>query len=219
MSQEMEFVWVVRREDLFPKSSPHGFEELEEGELEERYLGPMRRRGFFVERREAEKCPAWKQVIPYVLVRYEDQYLLLTRLQAQSEARLHGLQSLGVGGHINPIDADSKDEELLWAACHRELEEELHLDAPYTLRPLGLINDDTTEVGSVHVGLVFEARCSAPPEIRETEKMKGALTPLAGLRDLCQTLSALESWSRFLLMKLVEFDASEFGDTAGDSGS
>ncbi len=195
---ELEFVWVVRRRDLFPTRTPHGFERCSTQELEERYLRCMRDKGFFVERREAERNPEWKQVIPYGLVKHEGEFLVLERLKAQSEARLHGLLSLGVGGHINPQD-QKPSQDLIECACRRELEEELHDLGDPQIEALGLINDDSTEVGAVHVGLVFGITAHTPPKVRETEKMAGCLTPLAGLQNLCQTLSAFETWTRLIL--------------------
>jgi predicted NUDIX family phosphoesterase len=157
-----------------------------------------REQGFFVERREAERCPAWKQPIPYCVVTFEQELLLLERLASQGEARLHGKQSIGIGGHVDPPDAEGEGE-LFANACRRELHEELELRGDFEIQPLGLLNDDATEVGAVHVGLVFGIRCSERPQIRETDKMRGRWVPLAGSQDLCKTPALLESWSRILL--------------------
>jgi predicted NUDIX family phosphoesterase len=194
----LEFVWVVRRRDLFPDFSPQGFVRLTPHELETRYLEPARSRGFFVERREAESCPAWKQLIPYCLVRHEDSMLVFERLTTQGEARLHGKLSIGVGGHINPVDADEYGD-LIRRAANRELSEELVGMPGADLIPLGLLNDDRDAVGAVHAGVVFGVRSRTPPSVRETDKMVGRLTPLVDLRGICQTPRQLESWSRAIL--------------------
>ncbi|MAE75682.1 MAG: hypothetical protein CMJ85_02290 [Planctomycetes bacterium] len=193
----MEFVWVVRRRDLFPSFTPHGFVPLGVEELEDRYLSVVRERGFFVERREAEVTPAWKQVIPYCTVRWEDQVLVLKRLRAQSEARLHGLLSIGVGGHINPQDAEAGD--LIARAAEREVSEELKVDPPFRMKPIGILNDDGSEVGAVHVGVVFGLRMDRAPEVRERDKMTAIPTSLADLAALCENPSSIESWSREIL--------------------
>lgn len=165
-------------------------------------LATMLEKGFFVERREAEQSPEWKQVIPYCLVRSGDQWLVLERLKAQSEARLHGLLSLGVGGHINPCDAGG-DLDLITTGAWRELEEEIGVNDPGqagALAPLGLLNDDSNEVGAVHVGVVFGLAVGEPaPTIREHEKMRGSWSPLAELKSLCQDPERFESWTAEIL--------------------
>lgn len=196
----MEFVWVVPRTVLFPEATPHGLLALEAQELEDRYLGPAREEGFFVERRYAEEHPEFKQPIPYVAVCREDQVLCLTRLSTQGEKRLHGKRSIGVGGHINPCDQDEGD--LFASACERELHEELVLpETALDLTPVGLLNDDTTAVGAVHVGLVYRLDASAiEVAIRETSAMAGEFESLAGLQELaCSSTPPFETWSTLLL--------------------
>ncbi len=198
----MEFVWVVPRASLFPSFAPHGLLALEPTVLEERFLRVAREEGFFVERRWAETQPAYKQPIPYVAVLRDGEALCLTRLSAQGEKRLHGKRSIGVGGHINPCDADGAGE-LFMRACERELREELTLPpaAPLPLRPIGLLNDDSTPVGAVHVGLVYALDARAlEVGIRETSAMTGRFEPLSALRALAAGEdSPFESWSALLL--------------------
>lgn len=200
---------MVPRSALFPTFTPHGLLALDPAVLEERFLRVAREEGFFVERRWAETQPAYKQPIPYVAVLREGEVLCLTRLAAQGEKRLHGKRSIGVGGHVNPCDAppaqaaSASAADLFARACHRELHEELALpaDAPLALRPIGLLNDDTTPVGAVHVGLVYalDAR-DLTISIRETSAMSGAFEPLAALRRQAESAdSPFETWSALLL--------------------
>ena len=199
-STRMEFVWVVPRSVLFPEATPHGLLALEAQELEDRYLGPARDQGFFIERRYAEEHPEFKQPIPYVAVCREDQVLCLTRLSTQGEQRLHGKRSIGVGGHINPCDQDEGD--LFASACERELHEELVLpETALDLTPVGLLNDDTTAVGAVHVGLVYRLDASSiEVAIRETSAMAGDFESLGTLQDLaCSPEPPFETWSTLLL--------------------
>lgn len=203
MGPGMEFVWVVPRASLFPASTPHGLLALTPGALEERFLGPCREHGYFVERRWAENHPECKQPIPYVAVQRGGELLCLTRLPSQGERRLHGKRSIGVGGHVNPCDAERGIERLFEEACHRELHEELDLpaDAALKLRPVGLLNDDTTAVGAVHVGLVYALDAAdLPVRIRETSAMTGGFEPQAELRRLAEDPdSPFETWSTLLL--------------------
>jgi len=204
----MEFVWVVPRRALFPSATPHGLLPLAAAELEQRFLRPAREEGFFVERRYAEEHPEFKQPIPYVALCHEDQVLCLTRLKTQGESRLHGKRSIGVGGHINPCDLpqEAQQPDLFRNACLRELHEELVLpeQAGQFLEPVGLLNDDTTAVGAVHVGLVYRLDAStldrAVLSIRECSAMTGGFTPLSELEQLAQSASPpFETWSTLLL--------------------
>jgi len=211
---DLEFVWVVRRRDLFPDFVPHGFVSLAADDLM-RTLDVIRERGFFVERREAERHPAWKQSIPYCIVRWEGQILVMERLRAQSESRLHGKRSIGVGGHVNPVDREAQGDDLLLSCAVRELHEELIVDGEIELEPLGLLNDDTDPVGAVHVGVVYGvAIFSNRPAIRETHKMAGRFHPLAEIQDLCQDSARIESWTRMLLAAAFR-ESSDFPEQSG----
>jgi len=196
----MEFVWVVPRKVLFPACAPHGLEALGAEALEERYLAPAREHGYFVERRWAETHPEVQQPIPYVAVVRKGRVLTLTRLAAQGEKRLHGKRSIGVGGHINPCDQDGKD--LFAAACLREVHEELVLpDKLPAFEPVGVLNDDTTPVGAVHLGLVYRLDATGlEVGIRETTAMAGDFEPLADLEsEAAAPEAAFETWSTLLI--------------------
>ncbi len=197
----MEFVWVVPRSSLFPEATPNGFLALEANQLEQRFLGPARDEGFFIERRYAETHPEFKQPIPYVAICQDDNVLCLTRLSTQGEKRLHGKKSIGIGGHINPCD--QSDGDIFANACQRELHEELILPSDTTLPliPVGIINDDTSTVGAVHLGLVYSLDASQlNVSIRETDAMAGEFQTLSDLRSLAtQPESPFETWSSFLL--------------------
>ncbi len=216
----MEFVWVSPRSALLPGRNLQGFLALEEEELEDRILGPLREEGFFMERRYAESHSEFKQAIPYVAVtrpRGETaadegacEVLCLTRLVTQTERRLHGLASIGVGGHVNPVDQPGHSEAspknsspcLIKNACLRELNEELVLpDLPLPLKPLGVLNDDSSAVGSVHLGIVYRLDSSGLElAVRETSAMAGSFEPLARLVAASRDGSrSFETWSTLLL--------------------
>lgn len=203
-------VFVVPREACFGGRWPHGFQPLDPAQGG-RLLRDFAAHGWFANRPEAEEQPAWKQVIPYAVVLDGNRALVVERLKAQSEARLHGMRSIGIGGHIESEDGPP-GEALFERAMLRELGEELTLPAaapsatstaPWTADLVGLVNDDSTEVGSVHVGLVYRialAPGGAPVTVRETHKMRGAFHPLvAGRGSVWHTPDFFESWSQFLL--------------------
>ncbi len=198
----MEFVYVVERNRLFDLSFPHGLVSLsDQRETVNRYVERIRTHGFFVERRKAEQDSRWKQIIPYVVVKQDDRILLLERKNKQGEARLHGKRSIGVGGHVNPIDEDS--QHVLAAGLHREVEEELDVGGPYQVKVAGFLNDDATDVGSVHFGMVALLTTSAPVSIRETDMMDGRLVSPQELTELHQQdPDRFETWSSLLLDRL-----------------
>ncbi|MBK8976406.1 MAG: hypothetical protein IPM29_10790 [Planctomycetes bacterium] len=157
-----------------------------------------------MERDRAERDPDFKQPVPYCAVRRGAEVFVVERLAAQGEQRLHGRASLGIGGHVGPEDGPPRGS--LQRALWRELREELRLPpgALPAARPLGLINDDSTAVGSVHLGLAFELALAPdlPHEsvaVREISKMVGGFRPLVGATSLWHDAANLETWSALLV--------------------
>jgi predicted NUDIX family phosphoesterase len=183
-----ERVYVVPRATLFGSDAPHGF--FPSGlELLERVYAE----GYFAERARVEEDPSLKQVIPYALV-VRDQSVFRFRRRGGGEKRLVGRASIGVGGHVNPEDAGDVIQDCL----HRELEEELVLPAERRVTLLGLLNDDSTAVGSVHLGVV--ARVEVGPgevRVREEEAMEGCFVARESL--LAEDRAGFESWSALLI--------------------
>ena len=195
----MEFVLVVPRARLFDDHYPHGFEPFGPGGRE-RILERVREHGFFVERRHAERDPSLKQVIPYALLEREGAIFLMRRLPKGGEARLHGKLSVGVGGHINPIDGA---EDALEAGLRREIEEEVAVGGPWSASAVGILNDAATPVGAVHFGLVYRVRTDAAVEVREKDALEGSFTPRAEvLRILRDERPRFETWSALLLDRI-----------------
>jgi predicted NUDIX family phosphoesterase len=150
-----------------------------------------------------EQDPSFKQLIPYVIFRYRDadgQTLLFqyTRGKGQGESRLHAKRSIGVGGHISADDAlqtSAYDEGM-----RRELEEEVIINTSYRGRMVGLINDDESEVGRVHLGVVHLLDVERPAvEPRESEIIDAGFRP-AG--DLLADIGRFETWSQICLKAL-----------------
>lgn len=197
----MEFVYVVPREVLFPQGAPRGFvpfgPELDRLELLER----IEAAGFFVERARAEQEPRWKQVIPYALVTRGQQLWLLERTTRGGDPRLFGKLSIGVGGHLEPIDAQGPlgRAGIPAAGAARELREELDFEPAGEPLELGLINDDSNPVGAVHAGLVLRVEAAGPVAVREHEVLKGRWIERQDLSGLADSGANLESWSRLLV--------------------
>jgi predicted NUDIX family phosphoesterase len=154
-------------------------------------------------RPEMENDPSFKQLIPYVIFRHLDasgrtNLFQYTRGKGQGEARLHTKRSVGVGGHISADDATAASayEE----GMRRELAEEVVIDTPYTSRRVGLINDDETDVGRVHLGVVHIFDVERPAvRPREDEIIEAGFRPV---EELLADLSRFETWSQICLKAL-----------------
>jgi predicted NUDIX family phosphoesterase len=150
--------------------------------------------GDYRPRAAMERDPSWKQVIPYLVLRDGPRYFLMRRTRAGADPRLHDRYSIGVGGHLNPGDG-GLDRGLL-----REWQEELAADFVPDFRLLGLLNDDTTDVGSVHLGVVYLAEASGRPvSVRETAKLSGEF---AMPDRVAAVVDDLETWSRIVFEAL-----------------
>jgi predicted NUDIX family phosphoesterase len=193
-----ERVLCVRREDVFPDGPWDGLV----SDRQEAVHEAIRERSFFMPRGEVEEDPSFQQVIPYVVFRHGDRYLLTKRLKASSEKRLRHLYSLGVGGHINPDDVANGDP--VSDGMRREWEEEVVYTGAFDARPLGLIHEESAPVGRVHLGLVFLIDGDTPDiAIRETDKLAGELLTLHEMRI---HYLEMESWSQLVYDHLT-FDA------------
>jgi predicted NUDIX family phosphoesterase len=158
-------------------------------------LDLIAREGRYEPRAAMEHDPSFKQVIPYIVLRDADRYFLMRRTRAGVDQRLHDRWSIGVGGHLNPGDGD------LHGGLLREWHEELDADFEPAFEPLALLNDDTTDVGSVHLGVVFAADARGRPvDVRERDKLRGAF---ASPQDVAAVAVDLETWSR-LIFEVME---------------
>jgi predicted NUDIX family phosphoesterase len=152
------------------------------------------REGRFEDRAAMEADRRWKQVIPYLVLRDGRRYFLMRRTRAGGDARLHDRWTIGVGGHLNPGDGD------LAGGLRREWAEEIEASFVPDFRLVGLLNDDTGEVGSVHVGAVYIADAAGRGvAIRETEKLVGRF---ADLDEVAAVVGAMESWSALVFEHL-----------------
>ena len=154
----------------------------------------INRRGEFRPRSAMEQDPTWKQVIPYPVLRDGEAWFLMRRTTAGGDARLHDRYSLGVGGHVNPEDrADRPD---LRDALVREWHEELIAAFVPELEFVGLLNDDSTPVGAVHLGAVYVGDAAGRAvAIRETHKLTGEFASTEAVADVADRL---ETWSRIV---------------------
>jgi predicted NUDIX family phosphoesterase len=185
-SVEAEQVLVIPRHAVMPDPGWHGIRT----EDTETFQAFVAREGRFEPRAAMEVDRSHKQVIPYLVLRDGSRYFLMRRTRAGGDARLHDHWSIGVGGHLNPGDGD------LVGGLRREWAEELAADFMPEFRLVGLLNDDTTEVGSVHLGAVYVADAAGRHvEIRETDKLTGRF---ATAGEVAAVQDDLETWSRLV---------------------
>ena len=160
---------------------------------------------FFMDRAAAEEDPSHKQLIPYCIFRCGDRILHYTRGKAGGESRLHAKISVGVGGHVNPVDMDGgkTGADAYHAAVTREIEEELDLPEEHEHRIIALLNDDSNPVGQVHLGIVHlvDLKSDAVAS-REDALLDLGFTPLAELNG--PLFDRLETWSQFCIRHLAE---------------
>ena len=191
-----ENVLVVRRSLFDELGSFHG---LNFGP--EKYLTALLSRGnnFFLPRAQAENDPSHKQIIPYALIVHGDTILHYVRGKKAGEQRLVSKGSIGIGGHMNDTDESlfAWDENAYHTGVAREVNEELKIDSAYENRVVALLNDDTTEVGRVHLGIVH-IFALAEPKVQKRESMitnVGFLTKA----ELRARRDQLETWSQICL--------------------
>jgi predicted NUDIX family phosphoesterase len=156
-------------------------------------------------RAQVEQDPSFKQLIPYVIFRHRDvsgdttlfQY---TRGKGMGEARLHAKRSIGVGGHISLDDRVSESAVPYAEGMRRELDEEVRVESGSSEKCVGLINDDETPVGQVHLGVVHLVDVEQPAVYpRESEIIEAGFRPVA---QLLADIERFESWSQICLKAL-----------------
>ena len=170
----------------------------------DKYLKLILSRGnnFFIARPQAESDPAYKQIIPYALIAFQNRVLHYVRGKKAGEQRLIAKGSIGIGGHMNETDESlfAMDEQAYRAGVEREVNEEIRIDTPFEDRIVALLNDDSTEVGRVHLGIVHVFKLQEP----KVQKREAMITGLSfqAKEELIDRRESLESWSQICLDEL-----------------
>ena len=199
MNYPGENVLVVRRALFDQLGNFHGL-----NFAPEKYLTALLSRGnnFFFPRVQAENDPAYKQIIPYVLLAFQDRVLYYIRGKKAGEQRLVAKGSIGIGGHMNESDESlfAWDEQAYRAGVEREVNEEIKIGTQFEDRIVALLNDDKTEVGRVHLGIVHIFHL----EEQKVEKREAMITNLGFLTraELMVRRESLETWSQICLDSL-----------------
>jgi len=186
-----EHILVVRRTHLFSDIVQpwHGLKEVDF----EHYLHIINHKKEFHPRLMMETDPTYKQIIPYLIFEHNNNYFLMQRQSTASETRLRNKVTLGIGGHIRKEDMQ---ENSLFAWARREFHEEVHYEGNLVVKPLGILNDDSDEVGKVHIGFVFLLTGDVSDITVKSELKSGTLLPLT---DCLEQRDRMESWSQFVV--------------------
>jgi len=170
----------------------------------EKYLKAILSRGsnFFIPRLDAENNPGYKQIIPYALIVFENTVLHYVRGKKAGEQRLIAKGSIGVGGHMNESDESlfAMEEQAYRAGVEREVNEEIKIDTPFEDQIVALLNDDSTDVGRVHLGIVHIFKLKEP-KVQKREAMITGLTFLTK-DELTSRRASLETWSQICVDSL-----------------
>jgi predicted NUDIX family phosphoesterase len=193
--------WMTERVFVLPRESVPGGCEFS-GVRQADDLAALRQavqlHGRYLPRPAAEENPAFKQLVPYVVVHDGASVFLMERTDAGGDARLHGKASIGVGGHLNPVDEGA---DPLLAGLRREWIEELVADWEPEFNLVGLLNDDSNPVGAVHLGVVFTVAADGRGvEVRERDKLRGRFVPTA---EVFAAWDRLETWSQLVAAALL----------------
>jgi predicted NUDIX family phosphoesterase len=199
MNTPNENVLVVRR-SLFDQLGSFQGINFESGKYLDAFLS--RGNNFFLPRPEAENNPAYKQIIPYALIAFGNRVVYYVRGKKAGEQRLVAKGSIGIGGHMNEGDESlfALDEQAYRVGVEREVNEEIKIHTQFDDRIVALLNDDTTDVGRVHLGVVHVFTL-AEPKVEKREAMITGLTFLTK-EELVARRESLETWSQICVDSL-----------------
>lgn len=185
-----EQILVVKQMHLFPDGPWNGLQDVDMQE----YLHIVKMHQEFQPRSAMETDPTYKQIIPYLIFSHNDTYFLMERRAQPSEQRLKSKVTLGIGGHIRKEDMQPSTGFFDWA--RREFHEEVKYTGTFKIKPLGILNDDSNEVGKVHLGFVFLLEGDSADISIKSELKNGHLATL----DECLAVKErMETWSRIVL--------------------
>lgn len=189
-----ELILVVKRDCIFADGDWQGIKEV----CFDSYVSLIQKNKEFQPRGLMEKNPSYKQIIPYLVFEHNEQYFLMQRSSQASEERLRNNYTLGIGGHVRQEDLVS-DSLIDWA--RREFYEEINYHGSLSIEPLGILNDDSNEVGKVHVGFVFLLRGDHDRISVKSELQSGRMVPI----EECMLLNKhMETWSQMVMKHLLD---------------
>jgi len=183
-----EQILVVKRDFLFPNGPWNGVKAVDF----DWYLKTIQEKKEFTARGPVETNTNYKQIIPYLVFEFEGNYFLMQRQSQASESRLASKYSLGIGGHLRKEDLEGSNF-FEWA--QREFHEEIDYKGKLEIEPLGVLNDDSNEVGQVHIGFVLLLRGNSS-DIKVKSELAGG--QLLSLTQCKSRYAAMETWTQLV---------------------
>lgn len=183
-----ENILVIKRAKLFPDTAFQGLQPISDD-----FFDLVESQKEFFPRPQMEEDPLYKQIIPYLIFQYQDRYFLMQRKSTSSEQRLKNKYSLGIGGHMRQEDMQQAKTIFDWA--YREFQEEIDYQGHFTIKTLGMLNDDSNPVGQVHIGLVLLLQGNSDAIKVRSELKSGQLLTI---QELQTHYDDLESWSQII---------------------
>lgn len=183
-----ELILVVKQQRLFPQGAWYGLRQIDMDAC----IAGIQKNQEFIWRSAAETDPNYKQIIPYLIFTHKDRYFLMERSSKASEQRLKSKLTLGIGGHVREEDISSKN---IFDWARREFHEEVHYTGSFEIKALGLLNDDTNDVGKVHAGLVLLLTGDSDSISVKSELKSGRMVSAF---ELGKEYERLESWSKLV---------------------
>ncbi len=190
-----EHILVVEREKLFAKQEWQGLRT----DNTQHVLNVIEQHQEFHPRNLMEQDPRYKQIIPYLVFKFQETYFVMQRQSTASEQRLQSKFSLGIGGHMRQTDLQGAS---IFDWAQREFREEVNYCGSLKITPLGVLNDDSDAVGQVHLGLVLLIEGDNADISIKSELKSGVLLTLAEINLIA---NKLENWSSIVLQALNNF--------------
>lgn len=188
-----EEILVVRRDILF-QTTP-AWQGIKQ-EVFDNFVNQIETHATYMPRAHAETNQLYKQIIPYLIFKFEDKFFVMQRKSTASEQRLASKFSLGIGGHIRQEDIVNNN---IFDWAQREFEEEVSYQGTLKISNLGVLNDDDSDVGKVHLGMVLLVEGDSDQISIKDEHKSGTLLTL----EECLALQPnMEMWSQMILKKL-----------------
>jgi len=183
-----ENILVIKHHLFFGQGIWQGIKKIDENLV----AGVILKHKEFHPRSLMECDPSYKQIIPYMVFNYQDKYFLMQRKLKASETRLQSKYSLGIGGHIRQEDIQNSDV-ISWA--YREFHEEVRYSGNFVAKQLGILNDESNEVGKVHIGFVYLLTGNSD-DIRVKDELQSG--QLLTLSECKKYYNYMEEWSKIV---------------------
>lgn len=191
-----EEILVISRDQLFSKIAM--WQGLKCSDINQ-VLDIIAQNPIFIPRFQAETNKAYKQIIPYLIFTHNQKLFVMQRRSTASEQRLASQYSLGIGGHMRCEDMDNKHDIFAWA--QREFHEEVEYSGSFDIATIGILNDETTDVGQVHLGIILLLKANSDQIRIKSEHKNGTLQSITE----CQKLyPMMENWSKICFDFLLQ---------------